>query len=412
MKFKEDRMNRGLRVSIFATLLLVWVASGFAQDQLNEIRCSGGTACKAGFVPKFATNGGSSTVSDSIISQSGTTIKVAGSETVSAGLAAGGTISAGSFSGNGSGLTNVNAAFLNGLSSAAFARLAANNTFAGSNSFNGSIGVSGNLTVDGSGGAAIASALTVGGNFTANGTTNFFANPIRFTDDGVSGDLQQPLLVNAVDCCSFGDRMIWAHSPSFGLWGIYYDDSGSLGPADTMYWQQTTGTPLMSLEFDTGNLNVTGAITAGVKDFRIDHPLDPTNKYLYHSSIESSEMVNLYSGNAVLDGSGEAVVTLPDWFEAVNRDFRYQLTAIGGAAPGLHVSREISEHQFAIAGGASGLKVSWQVTGVRHDGYANAHPLVVEVEKTEKERGHYLHPEAFGEKRLTQEEMAQRNSAR
>ncbi len=36
---------------------------------------------------------------------------------------------------------------------------------------------------------------------------------------------------------------------------------------------------------------MTGAITAGVKDFKIDHPLDPTNKYLYHSSVESSEMM-------------------------------------------------------------------------------------------------------------------------
>jgi hypothetical protein len=179
-----------------------------------------------------------------------------------------------------------------------------------------------------------------------------------------------------------------------------------------MYWQQTTGTNLMSLEFDTGNLNVTGAITAGVKDFKIDHPLDPTNKYLYHSSIESSEMVNIYSGNAALDGAGEALVSLPDWFEAVNKDFRYQLTAIGASAPGLHIAQEISEHQFRIAGGAPGMKVSWQVTGVRHDAFAKAHPLVVEVDKPAKERGHYLHPEAFGHPRRTQEEMLARRSAR
>ena len=399
-----------------AAMLLVCVASIFAQEQANEIRCSGTTACKSAFIPKYASNGGSATVNDSIMSQSGTTIKVAGSETVSGGLAAGGIISAGSFSGNGAGLTSVNAAALNGLSSGAFAQLGANNTFTGSEtitgnlSVNGSIGSSGNLTVDGSGGAAIASALSVGGNFTASGVTNFFSNPIRFTDDGVSGNLQQPLLVNAVDCCSFGDRMIWAHSPAFGLWGIYYDDSGSLGAPDTMYWQQTTGVPLMSLEFGSGNLNVTGAITAGVKDFRIDHPLDPTNKYLYHSSIESSEMVNLYSGNASLDAAGEALVSLPEWFEAVNNDFRYQLTAIGGASPNLHIAQEIADHQFRIGGGTPGLRVSWQVTGVRHDAYAVAHPLEVEVEKPEKERGHYLHPEAFGQRRSTQEEMLQARS--
>jgi hypothetical protein len=404
-------MNR-IHLWACAAMLLLCTTSLCAQDQANEVRCSGGTACKSSFIPKYASNGGSATVNNSIMSQSGTTIQVAGSETVSGGLAAGGTISAGSFSGKGSGLTSVNAATLNGVSSGAFAKLGANNTFAGTNSFNGSIGVSGNLTVDGSGGAFIASGLTVGGNFTANGTTNFFSNPLRFTDDGVSGDLQQPLLVNAVDCCSFGDRMIWAHSPAFGLWGIYYDDSGAQGPADTMYWQQTTGVTEMSLDFVNGDLSVAGAITAGVKDFKIDHPLDPTNKYLYHSSIESSEMVNIYSGNASLDAAGEAVVSLPEWFEAVNNDFRYQLTAIGGAAPNLHVAQEISEHQFHIAGGSPGLKISWQVTGVRHDGYAKAHPLVVEVDKPEKERGHYLHPEAFGQPRRTQEEIAQGKSVK
>ena len=401
-----------IHMGVCAALLLLWTASLFAQDQANEIVCSSSTACKASFIPKYASNGGSATVNDSIISQSGTTIKVAGSETVTGGVAAAGTVSAGSFSGNGAAVTNVNAAKLNGLTSSAFAQLGANNTFAGSNSFNGSIGVSGNLTVDGSGGAAIASALSVGGNFTASGVTNFFSNPIRFTDDGVSGDLQQPLLVNAVDCCSFGDRMIWAHSPGFGLWGIYYDDSGAQGSADTMYWQQTTGVTEMSLEFETGNLFVNGTVTAPLKLTKIDHPLDPTNKYLYHSSIESSEMVNIYSGNASLDAGGEAVITLPEWFEAVNNDFRYQLTAIGGAAPGLHVAQEISEHQFRIAGGAPGLKVSWQITGVRHDGYAKAHPMVIEAEKPEKERGHYLHPEAFGQPRPTQEELAQGKSAR
>ena len=145
-----------------------------------------------------------------------------------------------------------------------------------------------------------------------------------------------------------------------------------------------------------GNLNVSGAITAGVKDFKIDHPLDPANKYLYHASVESSEMMNIYTGTALMDISGSATVTLPDWFEAVNGDFRYQLTAIGAPAPNLHVAREVSNNQFAIAGGQPGMKVSWQVTGVRHDAYAKAHPLRVSVGKPKGERGYYLHPELYG----------------
>ncbi len=134
--------------------------------------------------------------------------------------------------------------------------------------------------------------------------------------------------------------------------------------------------------FVSGDLNVTGTITGSTKNFKIDDPLDPARKYLYHASIESSEMANIYSGNVTLDRRGEAVVDLPEWFEALNGDFRYQLTTIGRAAP-VFIAREIENHRFKIAGGRAGLKVSWQVTGVRHDAWAQAHPLQVEEDKVQ-----------------------------
>jgi hypothetical protein len=141
----------------------------------------------------------------------------------------------------------------------------------------------------------------------------------------------------------------------------------------------------------SGNLNV-----SGTKSFRIDHPLDPANKYLYHAALESSEVLNLYTGNVVLDASGEAAIQLPEWFEALNRDFRYQLTAIGAPAPNLHVAQKIRNNSFKIAGGSAGLEVSWQVTGVRQDAWEKAHPMAVEVEKPQRERGFYINPELFG----------------
>jgi len=107
-------------------------------------------------------------------------------------------------------------------------------------------------------------------------------------------------------------------------------------------------------------------------------------------------MKNIYDGVAVLDESGTAVVTLPDWFEALNRDFRYQLTAIGAAAPNLHVAQEVADGQFAIAGGQPGQKVSWQVTGIRHDAWADAHRIPVEEVKPQDERGRFIHPELYG----------------
>jgi len=147
----------------------------------------------------------------------------------------------------------------------------------------------------------------------------------------------------------------------------------------------------------SGNVNITGTLTGAAESLRIDHPLDPADKYLYHASVESSEMMNIYTGNAVLDESGAGVVQLPSWFEALNTDFRYQLTAVGGPGPGLYVAQEIQNNSFRIAGGTSGLKVSWQVTGVRQDAFARANPLVVEVEKSERERGYYIHPQLFGQ---------------
>src|SRR5580692_7585198 len=79
----------------------------------------------------------------------------------------------------------------------------------------------------------------------------------------------------------------------------------------------------------TGNINVSGTLSASTKDFKIDHPMDPANKYLVHASVESSEMKNIYDGNVTTDGQGRATVRLPEWFEVLNTDFRYQLTVIG-----------------------------------------------------------------------------------
>jgi hypothetical protein len=146
-----------------------------------------------------------------------------------------------------------------------------------------------------------------------------------------------------------------------------------------------------------GNVNINGTLSKSAGSFRIDHPLDPANKYLYHSFVESPDMKNIYDGVVVLDSQGQASVTLPDWFEALNKDFRYQLTPIGSAAPGLHISQEVSHNHFTISGGAKGLRVSWQVTGTRQDAYANAHRIPVEEDKSPEVRGQYLHPEEHGQ---------------
>lgn len=177
-----------------------------------------------------------------------------------------------------------------------------------------------------------------------------------------------------------GAKGVWGLAYGGGTYGIY-GQAGALGS-----WAGY---------FD-GNVHVNGILSKAAGSFKIDHPLDPANKFLSHSFVESPDMMNIYDGNITLNANGEATVTMPDWFEALNKDFRYQLTAIGKPSPNIYIAQEIAGNKFRIAGGAPGGKISWLVTGVRHDAYANAHRIPVEEPKPVNERGTYLNPQAFG----------------
>ena len=96
-----------------------------------------------------------------------------------------------------------------------------------------------------------------------------------------------------------------------------------------------------------GRAHVTGALSKGGGAFKIDHPLAPEDKYLYHSFVESPDMKNIYNGNITTDAAGHAAVEMPEWFEALNRDFRYQLTVIGQFAQAI-VAEEVAGNRFAI----------------------------------------------------------------
>jgi hypothetical protein len=170
--------------------------------------------------------------------------------------------------------------------------------------------------------------------------------------------------------------------------------NGSSVPEFVLYAEKYDGSTYVRTD-NNGNLAATGTIYGASKQFKIDHPLDPADKYLVHTDVESSEMMNIYTGNAVTDAQGDVQVELPDWFEALNNDFRYQLTVIGQFAQAI-VSNKISNHRFSIKTDKPNVEVSWQVTGIRHDAWANAHRIPVEIEKSASERGRYLHPEVFG----------------
>jgi hypothetical protein len=177
----------------------------------------------------------------------------------------------------------------------------------------------------------------------------------------------------------------------YGVVGEHYSPSGigvfGYNPNGSGYTAGYGG-------FITGRLYVNGYIQKLGGSFKIDHPLDPENKYLLHSFVESPDMKNIYDGVVSLDRYGTAVITLPDWFEVLNKDFRYQLTSIGGFAA-VYIAEELNENRFKIAGGYPGMKVSWQLTGIRKDVFAEKYRLPIEELKPERERGFYLRPELF-----------------
>src|ERR1022692_2647735 len=192
-----------------------------------------------------------------------------------------------------------------------------------------------------------------------------------------------------------------------GAGGVFYGGAGPAGVAgvggdgvDAIAGPNGLGIYVSSYEYGgkagdfEGDVYVVGNLSKSGGSFQIDHPLDPANKYLYHSFVESPDMMNVYNGNVTTDGAGHAVVTLPDWFQALNSDFRYQLTTIGQPAHAW-VASEVNNNSFAIRTDKPNVKVSWQVTGIRQDVWANAHRIPVEVEKAKGDQGHYLHPELF-----------------
>jgi hypothetical protein len=144
-----------------------------------------------------------------------------------------------------------------------------------------------------------------------------------------------------------------------------------------------------------GDVSITGTLHKGGGGFRIDHPLDPENRYLSHSFVESPEMLNVYRGTVTTDDSGEVTVPLPDYVEALNEHFTYHLTVLGeiGAAT---VTQPVQENGFRIRSDRPGAEVCWLLLGVRRDPWATAHRIPVEEDKDGDARGRYLHPDVRG----------------
>jgi hypothetical protein len=353
--------------------------SGFASSNnapvANTVTCSTSSACKTGHVPVFASNGGAAKVKDSIITENGSTINIAGSES----------------------LTGPISALTTSTTSAAVA--------GNDNSSQGSAGVAGSST---NGTGVVATGITGllgtgagedGVGVSASGNLGVYANGIAAGVYGVS------TTSTGVIGTSTNYIGVYGSGGATGVTGVSSSGPGVIAQSATAWALDAYGTSTATgvlagsasgwAAWFNGNVDVDGNLSKAGGSFKIDHPLDPANKYLYHSFVESPDMMNIYNGNVTTDAQGDAVVPLPDWFETLNRDFRYQLTVIGQFAQAI-VAGEIADGRFSIKTDKPNVKVSWQVTGIRQDAWANAHRIPVEQQKPQLERGFYLHPELYG----------------
>ncbi len=203
-----------------------------------------------------------------------------------------------------------------------------------------------------------------------------------------------------VDGRSFSSIGVYGQSySSGGVWGVgpYIGVQGNSTGSDANRQAvrgDNNGSATGYAGLFYGNTWVAGTLYKNAGAFRIDHPLDPANKYLNHSFVESPDMKNIYDGVITTDAAGLATVELPAWFEALNKDFRYQLTVIGQFAQAI-VASEIKDNRFVIQTDRPSVKVSWQVTGIRRDPYAEQYRIPVEQDKPLDARGMYVYPEGY-----------------
>ncbi|MDW8052840.1 MAG: hypothetical protein RMJ83_10235 [Armatimonadota bacterium] len=156
----------------------------------------------------------------------------------------------------------------------------------------------------------------------------------------------------------------------------------------------------LRVEISSGmRVNGSFVVTGQPKSFMIDHPLDPENYYLLHFCSEAPEPLNIYRGNVVTDAQGYAVIQLPAYYEAINRDPSYHLTVVDNSDDFVLVKvvREIQNNQFVIRTSKPFVKVSWEVKAIRNDPYIRLVGFQAEVPKPENKRGTYLYPELYGQ---------------
>jgi hypothetical protein len=368
-----------------------------ATEQLNEIVCSSGTACKAGFVPFFSSNGGSAKVSDSLISQSGSNVTIGGNGNIKGNESVSGSVSAsvGNFSGktNGPEVTITNAGSGDGLdvtvASANGNGLSVTNTASGGIGFlsTAAFPIIGHAPA--SGGQALLGVANADSDY-APAVYGIEWGPTKKTL-GIEGFSASPngagvfgfdVINSFVGSALAGDAGVWGDNGQQNGTGVRgtVDDgfamvgtNNSLNP--TAFFVNTETTSNQGLVFETYGQNFNGGcdidvmgnlFCSGSKSAVV--PVNGGARKVALYAIEGPEHWFEDAGSARLV-NGEAVVNLESVFgETVNTDMNYHVFLTpNGDCKGLYVTQKTARSFIVreLGGGTSNITFDFRIMAKR-----------------------------------------------
>jgi hypothetical protein len=357
-----------------------------AAEQANELVCSSGTACKAGFVPLFATNGGSAKVTDSIVTQSGATVKINGSANVISkasapalvgqssgtnavsdgvdGVSSSGTASgvAGINNGNGVGVYGTGGTGVYGIGSSGYGIYGISNSSHGivglsNGNFYGVVGEGGGAGLYGSGGSGVLGYGTSGfGMYGQHVGASILGSEIPYA--GIWGDTNTLGAAGVAGTGMDGIGGIFLNDSPSGNWALVAANYSSRGP---IFTAENMANGVSCTINASAQLHCDGGIGAIVQ-------LDRGNRKVAMSGIESPENWFEDFGSAQLV-NGVAVIQFDrDFIQTVSTEKDYKVFPVpNGDCKGLYVTNK-SANSFEVrelGGGSSNIRFDYRIAAIR-----------------------------------------------
>jgi hypothetical protein len=202
-----------------------------------------------------------------------------------------------------------------------------------------------------------------------------------------------------------------------GAYGLSYAGSwGALGRYNFGVYGYMNNVATDWAGYFDGDVAVTGQLAKGSGTFLIDHPLDPENKLLRHSFVESPENLLIYRGRNHLDATGESVVELPSYFQALTREAEASIHLTPVGRPFLTGADWKAGFQSFTIYGDPDRDVFWQVLVERDDPVMRQQAKPVEEVKSPDNKlckpGRLLYPEAYGYPETMGARYAERDTER